>query len=299
MTRIDDLLPEQWPPNVISALSHWHQGHLIEEPPLFWGADPRSPLLPFTAHNGDPERDWQIFSVPALARPPYGVLVSQTCDICEARPVSPFVDVAPVYDIADSLVGGQDNDIKNHCWNNYVYLTRQPAPDRFFVADLRIFLPIEKGALAGRQPVDGFDSEADRLDFADRVATRHRRPAYADAVHDHVIAPLDDWIRNDAKNAIKEHSGRFTDVEEVRLRIEGDRLNPQAVQLVVFQETALSREDQGSWRKWREGAKKRLTKTTSINLLPIQFSALTKMPAAHYRQLAPVWLRYLGRSPRS
>jgi hypothetical protein len=104
MTRIDDLLPERWPGNITNALTHWHQGHLIENPPLFWGADPRSPLLPFTADNGDSRRDWQIFSIPASARPPYGVLISQTCDICEARPVSPFVDLAPVYDMGAALL---------------------------------------------------------------------------------------------------------------------------------------------------------------------------------------------------
>ena len=299
MIRIDDLLPETWPANITTALTHWHQGHLIAAPPLFWAADPSSPLLPFTAENGDSQRSWQIFSLPVGERPPYGVIVSQTCDICEARPVNPFIDIAPVYDIADALSGGQENDIRNHQWNNYVYLTRQPVADRCFVADLRILLPLEKGALLGRQPIDGFNNEADRLDFADRVATRHRRPAYADAVHDLLIAPLDNWIRTDAKNAIKEHSGRFTDVEEVRLRIEGDRLSPKAVQLVVFQESVLTREDQGSWRKWREEARKRLSKDAGINLLPIQFSSLSKLSAAHYQELAPVWLRYLGRSPRS
>ena len=299
MIRIDDLLPENWSAIVTAALPHWHQGHLIASPPLFWSDDPRHPLLTFTADNSDPARSWQILSLPEVARPPYGVVVSQTCDICEARPVSPFIDIAPVYDVADDLKGGQENDIRQHRWNNYVYLTSQPAAGRCYVADLRIFLPVEKGALVARAPLDGFASENDLLDFAERVATRSRRPAYADAVHDFVIAPLDDWIRNDEKNALREHSGRFTDVEEVRLRIEGDRLDPAGVQLVVFQETKLSREDQGAWRKWRERAKKRLLKEADIELRPIQFSSLATMSAADYRQLATVWLRYLGRSPRS
>jgi hypothetical protein len=252
--------------------------------------------LPFTAANGDSQLVWQVLSLPAVARPPYGVVVSQTCDICEVRPVSPFIVVAPVYDIGDSLKGGQENDIRNHHTNNYVYLTRQPVPGRFFVADLRTFLPVEKGALVERLPLDGFANENDRLDFSDRIATRSRRPAYADAVQELVIGPLDDWIRGDATNALRQHSGRFTDVEEVRLRIDGDRLAPRAVQLVVFQETSLSQEDRAAWRKWREGAKRRLAKEAGIALWP-QFSSLSSMSARDYRQLAPLWLRYLGRGP--
>lgn len=297
MSQIDDLLPDVWPPVVTQALTHWHQGHLIENPPVFWAADPRNPLLPFTRDNSDPSRAWQILSLPEIIRPPYGVVVSQTCDICEVQPVSPFVEVAPVYDIADSLKGGQENDIRNHNWNNYIYLTCQPLPDRFFVADLRIFLPVEKGALVRRDPMDGFVSEGDRLDFSDRVATRSRRPAYADAVHDHVIGPLDAWIREDAKNALGQNSGRFTDVEEVRLRIDGDRLAPRAVQLVVFQETDLDQQDKSEWRRWRERTKKRLSREASIDLRPIQFSSLSSMTARDYRRLAPLWLRYLGRGP--
>ena len=296
---IDELLPESWPAAITASLQHWHQGHLIANPPLFWAADPREPLLPFTAKNGDPARQWQIFSLPEAERPPFGVVISQSCDICEAKPVSPFIDVAPVYDLADVLQGGQENEIRQHYWNNYIYLTRQPAEGRCYVVDLRVVLPIEKGVLVKGTPVDGFASENDLLDFADRVATRVRRPSYADAVQDFLIRPLDEWIRRDQAKALRESSGRFTDVEEVRLRVEGDRLDPVSVQIVVFQETTLSREDQGAWRRWRESTKRTLFKEARIQLRPVQFSSLSKMSAADYRQLAPIWLRYLGRSPRS
>ncbi len=265
---------------------------------MFWAADPRQPLLPFTADNGNVARDWQIFSLPHSARPPFGVVISQTCDICEARPANPFVTIAPVYDLADVLKGGQDNEIRQHHWNDYVYLTKQPVAGRFYAADLRTFLPLEKGSLADRKPIDGFLTENDLLNFSDRVATRIRRPAYADAVQDYLIRPLDDWIRRDQANALREHSGRFTDVEEVRLRIEGDRLDPASVQIVLFQETPLSREDQGAWRRWRETSKKQFVRSTNIQLRPVQFSSLTRMVAADYVQLTPVWLRYLGRGPR-
>jgi hypothetical protein len=298
MIRIDDLLPDAWPRRITTALDHWHQGDLIESPPLFWAADPREPLLPFTRDNGDSARDWQIFSLAATDRPPYGAVLSQTCDICEPRPVSPFVDVAPVYDISDSLKPGQDNDIRQHNWNYYVYLTRQPKEEGFYVADLRLSLPLEKGAFAERSPIPGFASQNDLLVFSERVAGRLRRPAYADAVSEFLIIPLERWIRGGYKQAINDGSGRFTDVEEVRLRIEGDRLSPVSVQMVVFEETTLTRDDKAAWRSWRESTKKVIERQANIKLRPVHFSSLRTMNAAEYRELAPVWLRYLGRGPR-
>jgi hypothetical protein len=297
MSHITDLLPEKWPAEIIDALGSWHQGHLIRKPPLFWAADPRHPLMPFTQANSDPSREWQILSLRPTDRPAYGVVVSQTCDICEPRPNNPFIDVAPVVDLSNILNDGQKIEVRRQLWNDYVYLTHQPAKDRFFVADLRAFFPVEKGALVARRPLKGFANEADRLDFSDRVADRLRRPAYADAVSEIVIRPLNEWIATDSKNALRENSGRFADVEEVRLRINGDRLSPRAVQIVVFEENELTREDRGLWRKWRERTRPKLQKAAGIDLWPIQFSSL-KMTAAEYRSLAPVWLRALGRGPQ-
>jgi hypothetical protein len=298
MIHITDLLPEVWPQEIVDALGQWRQGDLLRTPPLFWAADPRHPLLPFTQKNTDATREWQIVSIPATRRPSYGVVVSQTCDISEPRPNNPFVEVAPVVDLAGILVQGQQAEVKRHLWDDYVYLTRQPRQGRFYVADLRSFLPIEKGALLERRPIEAFAGESDRLDFSDRLSNRLRRPAYADAVSDIVVRPLDEWIRTDARNALKESSGRFADVEEVRLRIDGDRLSPRAVQLVVFQQNQLDREDRGAWRRWRDRTRTKLRQQANIELWPIEFSSLSVMSAADYRILAPVWLRYLGRGPR-
>ena len=58
------------------------------------------PLLTFTSANLDTSREWQIFSLPISARPPYGVIISQTCDICEPRPNNPFINIAPIVDLS-------------------------------------------------------------------------------------------------------------------------------------------------------------------------------------------------------
>lgn len=298
MTLIEGLRPETWPAPITDALTHWRQGDIIETPPIFWAADPQTPLLPFTEENGDRARTWQVFSLPEKARPEFGVVVSQSCDICEVRPTNPFICVAPVVDLSNSLQSSQKDDVIRHRYNDFVYLTKQPQSDKFLVADLRILLPLEKGALVSRQPIDGFRTEGDRLVFADRLATRIRRPAYAESVQDLVITPLNNWIRDDSRAALRENSGRFTDIEEVRLQIEGDRLEPRSVQIVAFQETKLSPEDLGAWRRWRERTRRQLRKNTGIDLRPVMFSDLSRMSANEYRKLAPVWLSGLGREAR-
>jgi hypothetical protein len=296
--QIGDLLPEEWPDNVAVATKSWQQGDLVEGPPLFYGACPQSPLLPYTADNGRDDRAWQVFSLSTDARPPYGAVISQTCDICEPSPSNPFINVAPVYNVATRFNDAQQQELKRHRYNDFVYLTNQPIADGFYVVDLRIFLPLEKGALVGRDPIKGFKTEIDQLDFADRVATRLRRPSYADAVHDFLIAPLDNWIKRESSAALKSGSGSFTDVEEVRLGIDGPRLAPKSVQLIVFEETQLSMADRSTWRNWRNQNRKEFLRNTGIDLLPVRFGSLSKMPARDYRVLAPVWLRNLGRAPR-
>ena len=58
-----------------------------------------------------------------------------------------------------------EDQLRQHGYKDFVYLTRQPQPDGFWVADLRISLPLEKGALVGKEPIDGFDDEISRLTF--------------------------------------------------------------------------------------------------------------------------------------
>ena len=98
----------------------------------------------------------------------------------------------------------------------------------------------------------GFDDEASRLTFSERVASRCRRPAFADIVHEVIIHDLNNWIRQDKPTARKESSGRFTDVEEVRFEVEGDRLKPDGIKPVVFMESGLSAADRQAWRNWRK-----------------------------------------------
>ena len=297
--NVADLLPGQIPADVQGAVDLFYQGHLIAAPPIFYGATPASPLCDFTTQNADPSLSWQVLALPEDLRPAYGILTSQTCDICEQGDWdNPFVQVSPVIDMAERLNADQQANLRQHGYTDFVYLTRQPRPDGFWVADLRISLPIEKSALVGREPIDAFEDENSRITFADRVAGRSRRPAFADIVHEKIIHDLNSWIQRDKSVARREHSGRFTDVEEVRFDVEGDRLKPDGIRPVVFMESDLSPADRGAWRDWRRRVSRRLTREGGPNLSPVQFSSLDKMAAREYRRLVPVRLGALGREPR-
>jgi hypothetical protein len=232
-------------------------------------------------------------------RPFYGIVTSQTCDICEQGDWdNPFVQLSPVIDLTTRLGPDQKLLLRHHGYTGFVYLTRQPEEEGFWVADLRISLPIEKGALVGRDPIEAFDDEISRLTFAERVASRFRRPAFADIVHDVVIHDLNDWIKRDKPVAARENSGRFTDIEEVRFAVDGDRLKPDGIRPVVFMESDLSAADRQAWRNWQKRVAKQLRKADGPALSPVQFSSLDKMVARQYRHLVPVRLPNLGREPR-
>jgi hypothetical protein len=168
----------------------------------------------------------------------------------------------------------------------------------FWVADLRISLPLEKGVLVGKEPIEAFDDEISRLIFSDRIASRCRRPAFADVVHDVVIHGLNQWIKQEKPAAARENSGRFTDIEEIRFGIEGDRLKPDSIRVVVFMESDLSPADRQPWRNWQKRVARELRKVDGPKLMSVQFASLDKMVARQYRQLVPVRVSALGREPR-
>jgi hypothetical protein len=106
--NVTDLLPDQPPDNVRDAVDLFYQGHLIEKPPIFYGVAPPTPLCPFTAENADRERTWQVLALPEEMRPAWGIVTSQTCDICEVGGWdNPFIQVSPVIDLQERLNSDQ------------------------------------------------------------------------------------------------------------------------------------------------------------------------------------------------
>lgn len=80
-----------------------------------------------------------------------------------------------------------------------------------------------------------------------------------------VVAELDRWIKQHEREATqgtpkvpRRGLSRFADVKRVALRFQGDRLDPEWLQVVVFEDTTLSRSDKNHWRNWRSRTERKL-----------------------------------------
>lgn len=96
---------EEWPNGVLDGLREWEQGDLVASPPFFYFADPSRPVWSATAHFTESSTGPEVILVPDEMMPPYGLVTTQTCDIGEEgrdRPMRPWVQMAPVYEITDS-----------------------------------------------------------------------------------------------------------------------------------------------------------------------------------------------------
>ena len=216
--RIASLIPDDWPADVLAALSVWRQGDILEGGPLFWaGPQGDDPVLPY---DGAPS--------PFHVSREYGegrlIITSQTCDIGGRGPgrLHPFVSVSPVYPLAsDDLLG----NVRSGHVGYLVWLGDN------LVADLRVAMPVSKGVLVQATPIDLGVSENVRLAFAEALAAKVRRPALHDALSEEIRRSLNGYINEPHPDADTDWLDR---VEELRLRIEGDRLQPSALQLIIL-----------------------------------------------------------------
>lgn len=228
---IDEGLEQPWSESVAPALESFLQGHLVVSPPLFYAADLRHPIWRVTRTVADEtvetERGEDFVDLAAEDRPPYGILTTQSCDLSEERPDprQPWVAVAPVYLVAADS-GLRDRD--------YIYELSPPdLADGVWVADLRIELPLEKGLLVGRTPVEAFPDEDGYIGFANFLARRRGRPALASVFHEVLNATTTRLKRERGAQRTLARRAR-ANVYKLMLGIEdGTRLQPAAAKLYV------------------------------------------------------------------
>jgi len=228
---IEGGLGNPWPDPVRAASEPFLQGHLLERPPLFYAANLRhaiwqtTRLVAETVDEG--ARGEDFVDVAEAHRPPYGIITTQTCDLAEERldPRQPWLAVAPVYTIApDSPLRDRD----------HVHVLDPPAvPGEVWIADLRIEMPLEKGLLVGREPIEAFPDEDGYIRFANALARRRGRPALASVFHE-VLSGITRRLKA-ASNAQRRlaRSAR-PNIYKLMLAIEdGTRLEPVAAKLYV------------------------------------------------------------------
>lgn len=262
---IEEGLGQGWPDAVRTAVEPFLQGHLIEKPPLFYGADLRHPVWHTTrlvAETMPAQEQGEDFIDVALdQRPRLGIITTQTCDLSEERPDprQPWLTVAPVY-LVQEISSLRDRD--------YIYELAVPAAEgSVWVADLRIEMPLEKSVLVGRGPIEAFANEDGYIDFGRFLARRRGRPALASVVHE-VLSGTTRRLKDENK-AQKKLARRARDsVYKLKLAIEdGTYLRPVAAKLYVVTDGPRS-EDAQQWFDLWWNAARLVAEAQGLQLLP-------------------------------
>jgi len=221
-------------------------------------------------------------------------VVSQTCDVAAAGPGKrhPFVQVCPVRDVGAAYPPQKVKQIHAGEVVEYFSLTSPPESGRDWAVDLRMSMPLSKGALIACQPTEAFASEEDELALGARVAAKFERHA----LHDYLSKDLIDELNNFLTKA-KKTQDWCDDVEQLRLHIEGPRLTPKRVRLVVVTDIDFNGVSITKRKPLREQWKshKRRLRTAGIEQAPIAFRQLDKMSVNEYRNSVPLNLPALGR----
>lgn len=184
--------PEGWPEPARNATAGLRQGSLVESPPLAYAASAQHPIYAVTkAWAASPRAESGVVNVLSIeGRPPYGLIVTQTCDIVEeGKPKRPWIPIAPVY-VLPASAGDRRRILAGRAFDYLVPVTALTSPEGgLWVADLRLLVPVEKGWLVDRKIVDGLTNEDDLRRLAMQVGKRFSRPAYATRVVEYVLRP--------------------------------------------------------------------------------------------------------------
>jgi hypothetical protein len=223
---IDGGNTEPWPRQVREAAARFKQGDVIERPPFFYGAVPLYPIWQLTRTAEPLDAEPELLELAPSDAPPFGIITTQTCDLDEQAdvPKQPWFQVAPVY-ITDDLSSDIKRSVERFMVGHFVRLTGPNFREQFWAADLRILLPLEKGCLVGREPIEAFADEDGYNRFAHHLARRFGRPALAINLQRTIIAPL---RRRLQKLRGARRAALLEDIVELRLETTPSRLVPSA-----------------------------------------------------------------------
>jgi hypothetical protein len=291
---IDDLLPDPWPDDAVTALGSWRQGHLVSCDVGAWLAASEG-VDPVTGYDFSDRDNGMVGAAATINDTGYFAIVSQTCDIGATGPGKrhPFVQVCPVRDVGVAFAPEKIQQIRDGEIVEYIYLTSPPECGKNWAVDLRASVPLSKGALIAASPVQAFASEDDELDLAARVAAKFERPALHDYLSKNLTESLDVFI----SKARKKSEDWCEDVEQFRLEVEGNRLAPKRVRLVVITDVDFNgflNNKKNPLRDLWKSHKKPL-RVAGIDQMPIAFRHVDKLAVKDYRGYVPLNIPSLGR----
>ncbi|MFC5729334.1 MULTISPECIES: hypothetical protein [Nocardioides] len=272
LALLSDFVPP-WTPEQVAALDDWRQGDLLPCPPLIWSTTATSPD-PVT---GQPAQDGGLVPWPSPL-PKYGIITSQTCDVCAKGPGerAPFVQVSPVVQVADATRDQWNELVAGQIVDRYG-LTGKKLRSKW-AADLRVSFPVSKAVLLGATPVRGFATPEQAVEFGAHLAHRAGRPA----LHDFFLDVVQPDIEAAIKASAKKGTGWWSKVEEVRLDIRGDDLAPKFFRLVVVTSSVLSPDEHDQWIQLGVSFKKR-ARAQGIKIGTTVVSPIDDLAARVYR----------------
>jgi hypothetical protein len=277
--------------------------------PYFYWGDPGRPVLDLTASYVDEG----VGIIEAARRFDFGMIATQTCDLVEeeGQPGQPWVHLCPVYnaeatyrpdgtppevsddDLPKLIPGGERSLIRQGRSQHYLWL---PAlTDGCWIADLRLFIPVEKGWLAARERIEGFRNEAERIMVGRRLAWLHDRPAFDGRFGRSVQKPL-----RDALLALRRDDRPLYDLlsEQVaEIGVSTDQnIAIATVELVILCETSPDQPVIDWFHEWWTSSVEQAARE-EVTLLPLRFELLTEMSASEYRQLTRLPLAAVSPNP--
>jgi hypothetical protein len=274
--------PQSWPEAARDATAGLRQGILVATPPFTYAASAEHPIHAVTrAWAASPRAESGVVNVVSPeGRPPYGLIVTQTCDLVEeGRPKRPWVQIAPVYTLFANS-GDRSRIEQGRGFDYLVPITALTPPDgALWVADLRLLVPAEKGWLVGRETLSAFNEEAEYDRLAQQLSRRFARTAYATVVGDHVLRPAHELL----SDVIERYEGEDP-IVEVGLALGRSRLEPVNAQLVFMLDGELSPELRAQIiERWQPLAE--VARADGLELLAPRFVTLDELTAREYRAL--------------
>lgn len=193
--RVSDYSPDPWPEEIVRALASWKQGDLVPGQNFSW--------LSISGDAVTGQSSTENLGAVELGATQSGWLVvaSQTCDIVGTGTGShqPFVQVCPVLDVT-SEDESRKTEIRNYRIGYLVPISHLSDSGRFMAADLRLSMPLSKAALAQLANAgSAFATEEERLNFAEAIAIRFRRPALHDALSEGLIKAFSGHFKGQKK----------------------------------------------------------------------------------------------------
>ena len=282
---IDAGLPasaSDWPTGVLERLKSVRQGDVLSSLPLLYLATPSAPVWDRTYDYADESGNVTPVLSAETQDPPFYMVTSQTCDIVESagpRPNFPWIQAAPVFDMS-SLNSGERKMLSRRGWRRW-YWHLPSLENGFWVADLRIEVPVEKGVLSSVDVLWGHADEEDRHKLGERLATRRSRPAFSDAFGATIQAPLVAGLRELERNNGPLYQQMDPDVG-VYVRMDS-HLAPTRVQVALVCDGQITPDVKEWWMTWWDGARPTAT-SIGITLLPLSIYDSATMTVAEGRQ---------------